>query len=596
MSHGTDPRVSTDGGFSALHFLSSRKFDIKEEKQLQRVIKLFTDEGASINQKNRNFDTPLHLACACNNVIVANFLLQLKANVEGYNLFGYTPLMIALLHDHFHIIKLLLDCKVNTSILSDISFIQSLTSISKETIKILQDYNLIIQEPFTETDSFARNNLQNCKKHVKSLIQEKQDQNSKINKNPTQIIKTTETHILNNDLIIISPEIKKLWEKRFVQCFTDVHDTESADVTSPNSTPRDFRFKINENGILSFFESLNISIHARDYDFISQLISKDGYFTFKEFLHIFGSSIHLFSSHDSITQLKEKFKHSKSESESSLQSTIEKLTSSLENSNNNSNEFSSSSSSKSKKRKLASSVNAGRKNAKENLDSVISEISNFRKSANSRAHKFSVLRASTDINEISEKPSSLSKQQLQQQKPKSHLVLSKESESVKTPMINKPQIDLPSITMNKKMEPKPTHLIRSIQSIKLQEHGQKSQSVVLSREKLESILQKKEKNTSSPIHDNHSSIVSSLKSSSSSLDSHQNILDFAVCFCTVDEFSSAAQFFGSIYDRIILQENTKDHLLSIDIFEEYFKDSFTSYNLLRTIVPTLMAQKDLEIQ
>ena len=62
---------------------------------------------------------------------------------------------------------------------------------------------------------------------------------------------------------------------------------------------------------------------------------------------------------------------------------------------------------------------------------------------------------------------------------------------------------------------------------------------------------------------------------------------------TISPDSSAYQFFGQLYDRLVSQEN--ERLLSISVFEEYFKDSFTSYNLLHTIVPTLMAQKDLEI-
>lgn len=106
---GTDPRVSTVHGLSALHFLVYKRFDVKEEKLQMRVIKLLIDNGASINQKTVNDDLPLHFACAVGDPEIVEYLLSFKGRqVDAPNRLGDTPLYIAARHGHEQIVDLLL--------------------------------------------------------------------------------------------------------------------------------------------------------------------------------------------------------------------------------------------------------------------------------------------------------------------------------------------------------------------------------------------------------------------------------------------------------------------------------------------------------
>ena len=67
--------------------------------------------GADLERKNRWGQTPLLCACTCGNVEVVKRLLELGANVNAEDIFLRTPLSVAVEHDQWTILELLLTNK-----------------------------------------------------------------------------------------------------------------------------------------------------------------------------------------------------------------------------------------------------------------------------------------------------------------------------------------------------------------------------------------------------------------------------------------------------------------------------------------------------
>jgi uncharacterized protein len=75
--------------------------------QTQRVIALL-EEGAKVNSRDRNGDSPLNMAAAKGNVALANVLLKANADVNLANVAGVTPLMGAAFSGNVEILRKLL--------------------------------------------------------------------------------------------------------------------------------------------------------------------------------------------------------------------------------------------------------------------------------------------------------------------------------------------------------------------------------------------------------------------------------------------------------------------------------------------------------
>lgn len=62
------------------------------------LVRLLIDHGCSVNQSDENGFTALHFACIYIFVEIARLLVQHRANLEAVNLYGCTPLHLAVQH------------------------------------------------------------------------------------------------------------------------------------------------------------------------------------------------------------------------------------------------------------------------------------------------------------------------------------------------------------------------------------------------------------------------------------------------------------------------------------------------------------------
>ena len=532
MSHGTDPRVSTEAGFSALHFLAAKKFDIKEEKLLQRVIKLFAEQGASINQKNRNHDTPLHLACSCDNSIVISVLLSHKANLNGYNSFGNTPLMIAISSNYSTTVKLLLEAKVDISSITP-SFIASLPKISDEIIEILSENTSIsIGQVSTDKASRATIALKNYEGIIEAAFLESSE---KLKRSQSQDLVTLpqKINVLQEDcesLSNLSPELKKIWKNKFIQCCSVESNTKV--------------HRIDQVGLLKFFEIFQVSIlNCFDIDKVLKKISPTSLITFKEFLSNFGSALLLFSN------------HVVDDSNQDLALPLERVRSLP--------------TAPASVGSILPPPSTPKKNSDE-LQELLQDSSVVRRSSIPLSSSHPSAKSNPQpIIELQQQPQ-------QQQQPLLQLQSAPRARSSTITTLTRP-VPVPKIS-------KPLAPIQRPQFTAVRSTSD-SETPLGSPNTDNLIIKKPPKQQQQKQEENGDNI---------------SLTEFADDACKVDMISkdsSAYQYFAQMYDRLLLQDNNNNNqLLSIKIFEEYFKDSFTSYNLLHTIIPTLMAQKDLEVQ
>jgi ankyrin repeat protein len=79
---------------------------------IQRVQALL-QQGARVNSRDRNGDSPLNMAAAKGNVPLVDVLLQAEADVNLANIAGVTPLMGATFGGHAGLVKKLIAAKAN---------------------------------------------------------------------------------------------------------------------------------------------------------------------------------------------------------------------------------------------------------------------------------------------------------------------------------------------------------------------------------------------------------------------------------------------------------------------------------------------------
>ena len=108
--------------------ISSRSLDPIGTTALHRAsgggrieeVRMLIKEGADVNAKNYNDETPLYWACGGGAVEIVKALLEAGADLYAKTEDGYTPLYRATNHGGLEIVKLLLKEGVNVHIESDI--------------------------------------------------------------------------------------------------------------------------------------------------------------------------------------------------------------------------------------------------------------------------------------------------------------------------------------------------------------------------------------------------------------------------------------------------------------------------------------------
>ncbi len=101
--------IDPSTGHSALHLAFDRGLDSME------IVELLLKNGANINLRNRDGETPLTIAVTKNSMELVKFLLENDADINLRNRDGETPLTIAAAKNFMEIVKFLLenDAKIN---------------------------------------------------------------------------------------------------------------------------------------------------------------------------------------------------------------------------------------------------------------------------------------------------------------------------------------------------------------------------------------------------------------------------------------------------------------------------------------------------
>ena len=77
-----------------LHVLATRETSHKDDGS--DIAKLLLEQGANVNDRDKNGDTPLHLASHNHRLKIVRVLLDYGANADSKNDLGKTPLQLAL--------------------------------------------------------------------------------------------------------------------------------------------------------------------------------------------------------------------------------------------------------------------------------------------------------------------------------------------------------------------------------------------------------------------------------------------------------------------------------------------------------------------
>ena len=82
------------------------------------VVQLLIDQGAKLEEKDEDGQTPLHLVCwgTAGNVEIVKLLISQNVNLEEIDVMNHTPVFWACLWGHVSVVKLLLHHKVNINL------------------------------------------------------------------------------------------------------------------------------------------------------------------------------------------------------------------------------------------------------------------------------------------------------------------------------------------------------------------------------------------------------------------------------------------------------------------------------------------------
>ena len=106
--HGTDVNIQNRDGKTALHFAVQR-YHSSHHSEWCEVLSCLVENGADINARENNDNTPLMIASFCGHVNVVTFLIQHGAELDVQNDRGNTALHFAVKHNFSGIVHILLD-------------------------------------------------------------------------------------------------------------------------------------------------------------------------------------------------------------------------------------------------------------------------------------------------------------------------------------------------------------------------------------------------------------------------------------------------------------------------------------------------------
>ena len=95
LRKGLSPTGRSSDGRNALHLLAANN-ELRDESVRERIARQLLEAGLSVNQRDRERETPLHLAVRYNHLRLARLFLRKEARVQAKGFDGETPLDIAL--------------------------------------------------------------------------------------------------------------------------------------------------------------------------------------------------------------------------------------------------------------------------------------------------------------------------------------------------------------------------------------------------------------------------------------------------------------------------------------------------------------------
>ena len=108
-SVGLNPKTKTTEGITPLHNVASRNKDLA-------VINYFIEKGNSVNDADKNGNTPFLNAASNNDITIVTALLEQVESIDFTNKKGQSALMLAVKNNSHDVVKLLLDKGAKTDV------------------------------------------------------------------------------------------------------------------------------------------------------------------------------------------------------------------------------------------------------------------------------------------------------------------------------------------------------------------------------------------------------------------------------------------------------------------------------------------------
>ncbi|QCE41354.1 ankyrin repeat domain-containing protein [Psychroserpens sp. NJDZ02] len=108
-SVGLNPKTKTTEGITPLHNVASRNKDLA-------VINYFIEKGNSVNDADKNGNTPFLNAASNNDITIVTSLLEQVESIDFTNKKGQSALMLAVKNNSHDVVKLLLDKGAKTDV------------------------------------------------------------------------------------------------------------------------------------------------------------------------------------------------------------------------------------------------------------------------------------------------------------------------------------------------------------------------------------------------------------------------------------------------------------------------------------------------
>lgn len=602
LEKGIDARVSNNHKYSSLHFLACKKFEKKEEK-LSKIVKLLIENGANVNQRTCNDDLPIHFACSSGNEFFAHQLLSFKSDYHTINRFGDTPLMLAIRGNHVATVELLLDAGASVDYLSHCELSQ-MKEISPELVNLLKKRSIPFSLYSTKSDS-AFLHIDTLQSSVFQMLSSKAKTKSckrpfslriSVNNAPNNVIQQTLQEKLQSFEYTPPTSIVEEWMKKYLAY-------------------SDSDLLVDSLNFSKFIQELIPTLRENEIQFLFARIcqqkstnEKLNFVSFDEIVENLSFALHLFSNQPQqeteAASVVPKSKPSSApnsrialpppmpirksgdpaQSDSSVnESTDNDFSHSTESSDVDDLRDSGSELSSSNDTNL--SFIAASEQVKEELINDQLELEQNLQQISQTKLKIQQGQGAANQQGMP-KPRYPQKTSPQMSRNTSQKRLSGSYGGLTTAPANRGNNNPTMSPVLKKRPPPPPHPPPKVvtrprtSSAGGSNHLQQNMQIA--------------QHTDADLPDNTNLTATAIAEFLDQLIPSDNSL-------VVTQHSASYKFFSNLFDFLIYQqnnnrsENNHPDILSIEVFASYFQDSFTTYNLLHTIVPTLMSQKDLEI-